>query len=274
MSVKTVVIITFITGILSGLHALEFSPGLVAFSGGSWIALPVQKSPLYFSKAAATWYMTIAGYKAVAGVPIAWTYESGSNRQRLFPGDGTLYIGKPIGQLQPRLGIIVPLGYGASSTWKKEAWIGTNNFKVQAGLAYGRSEDELEGMPLTIEAMVSTPLTEENSFTKQGSFSGIAFAKTYWRLSDLFRYGAELLATSSYTIWDWTYEARPGVWENVRESAIGVVPHLWVEHKFASSWYCSLKGGFGPQYKQSNQYPGLNRSGNSLNLSLGLQWYP
>ena len=270
-SLCTIIALTAL--LCTSLGALEFSPGLLTVSAGSWIATPTGGEPIYFNKFSITSYMTIQGFKVVPSIPIAWTYESSKKRQRIFPGDGSIYIGRRIGSFEPRIGMSMPLGYANDRNWKNRAWISTNNVKAELGLAYGRTEDELEGMPISLEAMIATPLTEKNAYLRMGSISMIAFGKTYWRISEDLRWGGEFMVLASRSIWNWVYQAPSGKWEQVIESSIGALPSAWAEVRHTQNLLYSLKVGFGPQFKYSNQFPTLTHSANSLNVSLGAQWY-
>lgn len=259
---------------LSAHATLKFNPGLISFSAGSWVTLPTGEPPIYFNKAGVTMYASLNGWKIEPSVPLAWTVVGSSGRQRFFWGDGSIGIGHRLGAVVPQIGISLPLGYGQSDTWKKEAWIGTNNVKAKLGLSYGRPKGELDGMPLSIEAVLSTPITERSGYLKFGSISGVMYAKTYWRINKKLRYGIELLLLGSRSKWIWKYRTQSNQWEPVVELSGTVMPNIWGEYRLNKRWYCIAKVGFGPTLKKSNAESYIMHSSNALNVGGGLQWYP
>jgi hypothetical protein len=146
--------------------------------------------------------------------------------------------------------------------------------KFQAGLAAGRSDDEIDGLPYSIELMLSTPLTEKNSYMRRGSLSSSVYAKTYRTAGEKIRLGLEAIILASRTIWDWTYESGTGTDINVIETGFSAVPNVWLECRLGQDILFSVKAGFGPSFKSSNENPGFRYSGASLNTGIGLQWYP
>ncbi len=247
----------------------EFKPGLLSVTAGSWVVFPdaAPDKPLYFNKAALDFYYSLGPISGEIALPAAWTIVSSPSNRRFFLGDALLYFGHRFSHVEPRIGLVIPLGYGLDTNWKSKTWIGTNNLKLQFGLAYSRSAEELNGFPLSIEVTVSTPITEKNSFLKIGSYGGSLLGKTSWQLNNQLTLGAQALVSLSYAAWTW-YQ------DETSETSLGLMPLINSQIDFRSNLFLSVSAGFGPTFKATSPSSSLSFTSNSLNVSVGLNYYP
>ena len=251
----------------------DFSTDLLIISTGSWTVLNRDWEASYYNKLGLNGYFRIFDIKVHAGFPVAWTVEK--EKERIFPGDFSFYTGKKIGRFEPRLGAVFPLGYGIDDNWKKDAWIGTNNIRLRAGVGIGATETDLvDGLRVGGEIMTTVALTGGNTHARPGSVGGYATAKTSVQLSDPFRLGLELPLYFGAARWQWTFVNDDGENENVNEYSGTFLPALYGEYHFGGMVYAGFKAGFGPSVKYSNENPEWSYTGNSTAYSVGLHLYP
>ncbi|MBD3392953.1 MAG: hypothetical protein GF418_12680 [Chitinivibrionales bacterium] len=252
--------------ILIGLagNAQTLSVDLVTTGAGSWIyiAKDAGSEVLYFNKVPVNAYVSFMGFKAFAGIPLLWSvrtkggaYDNGLVRL----ADINLYVGRPVGPLEPRLGVKVPTGYRTD-----RVWIGSRNVKLQAGLGLNSEVREVGRLNAAGEVMFDLYLPGPNALAMWKSWELLPSFKISFRPVERTRIGLELLASVKSVYWaqDW------------RETTLGTVPNLYGEFALSDRVYLNLKAGAGPTLKKSPDDARLRHRGNSVNLGIALNIYP
>ena len=242
-----------------------FRANLLIASAGSWMVLRNSDSRDYYNKFTATLYGQIFSVKTVIAVPLDWTAYIRSDtisKDRFAPGDLDLCFGKRIGWMEPRLGIIVPMGYAHDDLWKKKAWIGTNNVRLQTGVAVSRRDFEQIGLPFGVEAMVNVAMSEKEAHYKRGSIGTELYIKSSFTPSKKTVLGAELAVYGKNARW---------VWNGERESSLTLMPTISVTQRMARRIYAGCKTGFGPSFRMDGK---PTRKSNALDLGVSVQYYP
>lgn len=185
--------------------------GLAVLSAGTWTAYgtldgfirkeyPDGLERYEFNKLLSTaFYGKVFGLPAYAGLPIQWTARrsEGGDVHRIAPGDLEFYLGKRLGLVEGRLGMIIPAGYDRGMVWtdpgRGEAgnpWIGSGNIQVTVGAA---ANPNLTRFSSRFEASgeAKWALALDDGIAKAGSWSLFPSAKLSFRPSQRWKPGVE-----------------------------------------------------------------------------------
>jgi hypothetical protein len=228
-----------------GTNEKPFRPNLLIYSAGSWMVLSdndhAKPYPYIFNKFTRTLYCQIFSLSAMAKIPLDLTIPNTSTSPRMWFGDLDFYVGKRFGWIEPKIGLELPLGYGINDNWKKLAWIGTNNVRLQTGFSISRARFETIGLPFGAEAMLSVALTENNAHYERGSLTGQLYIKTSHNFTRKLSGGGELALYGKSGVPTWSSKRR-------RENGFTLLPALFGTCRMGKKIYLGAKFGFGPSF--------------------------
>ena len=242
------------------LHADLISIGL-----GTWISFSAnqtQERATYFNKLPASMYLSFAGFKAYAGIPVLWTIQTKEgvfDDQLVRVADMHVYLGRRIGIVEPRIGAKFPTGYRTD-----RVWIGTRNVRLQAGLALNSTVRETEDISISAETMFDLYLPGSSGKAHWFSWELLPSFKSSIRVHESIRIGLEILAHLKNVYWSESWD----------ELSAGAVPNIYTEFKLSPSLYFTPKFGLGPTFKKAPADNRLYHKGYSINISLALNIYP
>jgi hypothetical protein len=245
-------------------YSEPFRSNLLIGGGGSWMVFSKSGKVSFFNKFSSTLYSSGGGIKRVISVPMAWTVSVSKEqtRQRFFPGDFDMYFGHRFGWFEPRIGVVVPLGYGLDKDWKKKAWIGSDNMKIQTGFSISKTGFEHIGLPFGLETMVSIAVTEDNAYYKKGSLGAAMYMKSSYTLNKKTNVGGELALYGKIATW---------VWNGSTEYGLTILPTVFGSYRLTRKWYVGSKVGFGPSLGFDH---GPFRRSWSCDAGMSVQYYP
>lgn len=265
-----------------------FHTGPIATGISSWVTFPVDRDVFSaYNKLSFDAYFSYGKFKGFAGFPLLYTLTKkdyvnvngvnvpgGTLVGKAAAGDFTTYIGMRIGSIEPRIGIVFPLGYATNTG----VWLGSKNVVLKSGMGFsGDLNKKLRlryGGELYYNYYVAGFPEIKDSQGKQGSWSidpDVKVSTTWFKKTTL---GIELLGgfKKFYPIW-LKYKSFQGY-----ELSSSIVPHIYASYDLSSRLYISGKCGFGPSFKRIVDSPSNRRdwhqSGNSLNISIGIGFYP
>ncbi|MBD3345104.1 MAG: hypothetical protein GF401_08595 [Chitinivibrionales bacterium] len=218
-----------------------FGLDLGVFSLGTWITTNDNTGETgkdsYFNTAKFSLYYHIGAVKAYAGFPVMVTFEDfgDSLRYAVYPADLSLYFGKRLGPVEPRLGLAVPMGYPTSHT----AWIGSKNIKLLTGLGYRIGSFLNDKLTIGGEFLGRTCITgiPEGGRFGRYSFSSYLSIAASMALTAKTKIGFELFPQFSYyTDTDWGTPE----WKS-----FGLLPSLSLKTTPSNKTEISLKAGYG-----------------------------
>ncbi len=265
-----------------------FHTGPISTGVSSWVAFPKDRDVFSaYNKLSFDAYFSYGRFKGFAGFPIQYTLTkkdytnvNGANVPgdtlvgKAAAGDFTTYIGIRIGSIEPRIGIVFPLGYATNTG----VWLGSKNVILKSGVGFsGNLNKKLRlryGGELYCNYYVTGFPEIKGSQGKQGSWSIDPDLKVSTEWFKKLTLGIELLGgiKKFYPIW-LKYKSFQGY-----ELSSSIVPHIYASYDLTSRLYLSGKCGFGPSFKQIVDSPSNRRdwhqSGNSLNISIGIGFYP
>lgn len=263
IAVVALLVVLVLTSMV-GAYSEPFRSNLFIGGGGSWMVFSKSGRTSFFNKLSSTLYSSGGGLKRVISVPLAWTVSISKERTRgrFFPGDFDLYFGHRFGWFEPRIGLVVPLGYALGEDWKKKAWIGSNNIKLQTGFSISKTGFEHIGLPFGLETMVSIAVTEDNAHYKKGSLGAAMYMKSSYALNKKINVGGELALYGKVATW---------VWNGSTEYGLTVLPTVFGNYRFGRKWYMGSKLGFGPSLGFDH---GPHRRSWSCDAGMSVQYYP
>jgi len=237
---------------------------LLIVSGGSWTVLGQNDHISYFNKFSTALYSSSGNFRRVLTLPLAWTVvpREGETKSRLFPGDFDMYFAMRFGWLEPRIGFEIPMGYTLDTTWKKQAWIGAGNIRVQTGFSISRTDFEQIGLPFGVEAMVSFSVTDDNAWYKTGGVSTQLYIKSSYPWSKKLTFGAELATYHKTATW---------IYNNSTEHGITFLPAVSANYRMSRKWYAGAKAGFGPSFRLDH---GFSWKSNAVDAGCSLLFFP
>jgi hypothetical protein len=206
-TVLSIVIASILT-FSAGSDAKGFDPDLVSFGLGSWITLNDNTGgdgkDSYFNTAKANLWYHVGKTTGYIGVPLQLTLEKYETELKyaLYPADLTLYFGRKLGPVEPRIGLAAPLGYPSDDSL---AWTGSNSLQLLAGLGFRIGKWVDERLSVGGEALVRLVLNDTlSSRYAQGSTSGYASVKAGYRVNSRWDVALELFPYfGAYTGTDW-----------------------------------------------------------------------
>lgn len=257
--------VVVVVGLCSAVVQAGSSVDYLSAGAGCWIAVPEQEdwnAEDYFGKLSVSMYATVLGWKTFVSVPLALTVETssvGERKAQLMLGDGRFWIGRRLWAFEPRLGMLVPLGY---STDGGEGWIGSGNAALLGGVALNNAIRDDRRLRLSGEVMFKVELG--GGLAQWPSWSASPGAKISVMPSSDWVLGCEVLGSVSGMRWEWN--------RGQTEYGAGFVPHLFVE-RYIGRAGVGAKVGWGPSWKRLGELP-ARFAGSSLNVSIGVGLYP
>ncbi|MBN1758677.1 MAG: hypothetical protein JW863_10185 [Chitinispirillaceae bacterium] len=240
---------------------------LLIYSAGSWMVFSDKPAPYAFNKFTRTLYGQIFGLSGMAKIPLDLTIPNTSTAPRMWFGDFDFYVGKRFGWIEPRIGLELPLGYAIDDDWKKKAWIGTNNVRLQTGFSISRTHFETIGLPFGAEAMMSVALTEKNAHYERGTINGSLYLKTSRNFLKKLNGGLELAVYGKSGIPTWSRTRK-------RENGITLLPALFGSFRTAKKMFIGVKFGFGPSFGVYQNSEQSEHRSNSMDCGISIQYYP
>lgn len=237
--------------------------GLLVLSAGTWVSYgnlhgfspEGYRSPIEryeFNKiVSAACYGTVFGLPAYLGLPIQWTANrlSGGDVHRVAPGDLEAYLGKRLGRLEGRLGLIVPAGYdrGFEHTRPESKgkagnpWIGPGNVQVTLGAAANPNLTRYsERWEASGEAKWALAL--DDGIAKAGTWGFFPSAKVSFRPVPEWKPGLELSGHWKSQHWGRGVDLQEAFARDADWSA-GAVATLFLERYLSSRLALGAKAG-------------------------------
>lgn len=265
----------------------SFHAGPIECGLGSWINFPVHRDVYStYNKISIDGYFSYGKLKGFIGVPFLYTLDKKDSRKEngiIVPtnyykgatdfGDLNTYIGYRIGNFEPRIGIILPLGYRTNSG----VWLGSKNVILKTGTGFsGNIIKELRlkyGGEIYLKYYISGYPEIEGSQAKSGSWSIEPDFKLTIQPLKKWKFGIETLCgfRKIYPIW-----LKYGSFQGY-ELSFSIVPHLIVTYDMKSRLYFSGKAGLGPNFKSKVGYKfkqPWEKSGHAVNFGVSMGFYP
>ena len=267
--------------------AASFHTGPIECGLSSWINFPLN-SDVYsaYNKFSVDGYFSYGKLKGFIGAPLLYTIDKKDSKKvdgetiyssyykgAIALGDLNMYIGYQIGNFQPRIGMVVPLGYPTNSG----VWLGSKNVILKAGAGFsGDISQKLHlkfGGEIYVKYYICGYPEIEDALGKAGSWSIEPDLK---------------LTTQPFKKWRFTFEALCGfkkfypIWLKYGsfqgyELSSSIVPHISVSYDVKPKLYLSGKVGCGPGFKRKVEYKSeqpWRMSGYAVNLGIGMGFYP
>lgn len=224
--------------------------GLVVLSSGTWTTYGRLDGFLAgegysggleryeFNKPLATaLYGQVLGLSAFLGLPLHWTAKrtEDGDVHRVAPGDLEIHLGKRLGRVEGRMGLIAPAGYDRGIAWTSpegkgkdgDPWIGPGNFHVTLGAAANPNLTRYSRFfEASGEAKWAYALTD--GIAKAGSWSFLPSAKLSLRPDPALKPGVELSGHWKSQHWGKAVEIRRAFDAEADWSA-GMVATLFLE---------------------------------------------
>jgi hypothetical protein len=265
-----------------------FHTGPISTGVSSWVSFPIDRDVFSaYNKLTFDTYFSYGKLKGFAGFPVQYTltkkdYTSvnGVNVPgdtivgKAATGDFSTYIGMRIGSIEPRIGIVFPLGYATNTG----VWLGSKNIILKSGLVFsGDLNKKLRlryGGEFYYNYYIAGFPEIKGSLGKKGGWSIDPDVKVSTEWFKKLTLGIEVLGgfKKFYPIW-LKYKSFQGY-----ELSSSIVPHIIGSYDLSSRVYISGKFGFGPSFKRIIDSQSYSRhwhhSGNSLNIGIGIGFYP
>jgi hypothetical protein len=265
-----------------------FHTGPVSTGVSSWVVFPVDRDVFSaYNKLSFDAYFSYGKFKGFSGFPVQYTLTKKDYTNvngvkvpgdtiagKAAAGDFTTYIGIRIGSIEPRIGIVFPLGYATNTG----VWLGSKNVILKSGMGFsGNLNKKLRlryGGELYYNYYIAGFPEIKGSLGKQGSWSIDPDVKVSTAWFKKLTLGIEVLSgfKKLYPVW-LKYKSFQGY-----ELSSSVVPHIFASYDLWPRAYVSGKVGFGPSFKRITDSPSENRhwhhSGNALNIGIGIGFYP
>ena len=267
----------------------SFHTGPVTSGLSSWITIPPHRDAFTaYNKLSFDCYFSYGKLKGFLGVPVQCIVDKKDSvkvngvkmpvdtlLQGAFLGDLSAYIGFRIGNFEPRIAIVTPLGYST----KSGVWLGSKNIILKfgsgfSGDVYKRLKMRYGGEVYFSYYVAGFPEIKDSQ-GKSGSYSLEPDLKVTCQTKKKWTLGVEVLGgfKKFYPIW-LKYSSDQGY-----ELSTSVVPHIIATYDAISSkFYFSGKAGFGPQFKSKMDKYSPDQSwkhtGYALNLGIGMGFYP
>lgn len=241
-----------------------FSTGI-----GSWMVLGKEENSgnHYYNKLYVNSYLNLGPLKGYIGIPLQLVIEDSQKFKRaVAPGNLNFWIGKKILIIEPRIGFLVRM----YPTGSKYPWFGDGNIRIQGGFGLNSNVREEKNINASGEIMFNIAIAdfenaENPAYAKNGSFSVLPSFKLSWRPVDKIKTGIEVLGSFQYSKW---------IWEKHIELKAGIVPNIFGEFFIREKFAISTKFGFGPSFKRAPLKDSFSYKANSINTSIGINFYP
>jgi len=261
--------------------------GPVTSGISSWIQFPKGRDAFTaYNKMSFDTYFSYGKLKGSVGFPVQYTLDkkdsiSVNGRKipadtvvgRVAPGDLTAYVGIRIGSVEPRIGIILPLGYRTNSG----VWLGSKNIIVKCGAGF--SGDLIKAYKIRyggecyFNYWVAGYPEIKGSLGKRGSFSFDPDIKFTMVPFKRWLIGIETLGGMRMLYPSWL---KKDSFQGYELSA-SVVPHFIVSHDLSKRVYMGGKIGGGWSFKKrvtaANEESLWDLSGNIVNTGISAGFY-
>ncbi|MCX7726151.1 MAG: hypothetical protein N2053_04820 [Chitinispirillaceae bacterium] len=262
---KKIVLFTFV--FLCELNAKEFlKTNLIITSVGSWVVFSENSRRSYFNKISTTSYGRIWIFKTVVSIPLYLTVHTRPDeiKSRFAPGDFDFTLSYPVYEgIEPIVGMLIPMGYGINSDWKKMAWIGSNNIRLEGGVSLNRSFLMRLGIPLSLEGAIAVAITDENAHYTKGSLTGYLYIKNTKIASKNTSLTIETSLYGKSVRWKWNHR---------KENSLTLLPSISLCQKVGKKIYFGMKCGAGPSFLINKTIPYYKST--AADIGVSLQFYP
>ncbi len=202
----------------------------------------------YFNSLKADMYYHLGWLKGYVGFPVTLTLEypkdSDDIRYAFFPIDLTLYVGKSLGVVEPRIGMDIPFGYPTTKEGA-HAWTGSRNYNLLLGLGFSGGEYFNKRLSIGGELMGRVFLNsmEQSALIESGSFKTYLAAKASVKINKSWSTGFEIFTEYKYyRDTDWTKD-----YSDPTFTGIGILPILFAGFQPTPKTEIALKGGVGKE---------------------------
>ena len=240
--------------------------GMVSVSSGAWNVYQGHGDVMIFSKLTTSVYMALLETQVAVEAPIALTARFAQGKyadSRFAPGDLSFYVGKTLGSVQPRVGMVVPLFYETGGEW-----IGSGNIKIRAGIGLRSFDGVVQESGFSAEVMSSVSVNNPRGLLAFPSTDLSIDLKQSFRMSDRVLVGVALYLGGKYARWkNWrtSYDN-----SQVQEWGWGAMPTVYGQLSLNSRWFVSLKAGTGPGFKVSSEQGSVREARGSWSASSNL----
>lgn len=213
----------------------------------------------YFHSFKADVYYHLGWMKGYVGFPLTLTLEYPENSNDVYyafyPIDFSFYVGKSFGNLEPRVGMDIPMGYPTSNE-KAKAWTGSKNYNLILGLGFNGGEHFNKRLSIGGEIMGRLYLNslEQSALIENGSYKVYLAAKATVKLSKKWSSGLELFTEYKwYRNTDWTR-----IYPDPEFNSYGILPILFAGFQPTPKTEIALKAGLGREI--NNDFTGRSYS--------------
>lgn len=265
--IRQFLMVFFLLFLFFEIHAADLlKTNLIINSAGSWIVFSENNRRSYFNKIGSTLYGRIWVLKAVVSIPFYLTIHTHTEeiKSRFAPGDFDFCFSYPVYKgIEPMVGMLIPMGYGINSEWKKMAWIGSNNLRIQMGMSINGSLLTRIGVPLSLEGALTIAITDDNAHYTKGSLTGYLYIKNSRALSKKSFFTIETSIYGKSVVWKWNKK---------KENSFTVLPSISLCQRISRKIYVGMKGGSGPSFIINDNI--LSYKSLSADIGVSLQLYP
>jgi hypothetical protein len=266
----------------------SFHTGPLTCGISSWVQFPLDRDVFSaYNKMSFDGYFSFGRIKGFLGFPVMYTLNKKDYLNvngikipadtilgRVALGDLHAYIGMHIGSIEPRIGIVVPLGYGTNSG----VWLGSKNIVLKPGAGFSGDLNKRLRLRYGGEFYFSYYIAGypeiKGAQGKRGSWSIEPDFKVTWEPCKKWKVGIETFGgfKKLYPIW-----LKYGLFQGY-ELTTSAVPHLIGSYDLSSRIYLTGKAGIGPSFKKIFDSPALDNqwyhSGYAINIGIGAGFYP
>lgn len=288
-TVLLVVILMFYVSTSVSASGASFRINALTTGLSSWVFFPKHREAYSaYNKLAFDGYFSYGKFTGFLGLPFQYTLDKRdyvSINGKRVPGDTLLgefacgdlsmYIGYRLGKLEPRIGLIFPLGYKTNTG----VWLGSKNVILKTGAGFsGDLNKKLKlryGGELYFKYYIGGYPEIDGALGKKGSWSIDPDLKVTMQTSKKWKIGVETLGGYRKLYPKWL---KKGSFQGY-ELSCSLVPHFIASYDMSYKSYISGKIGLGPSFKKSVESvvsgdTPMKHTGNSFNIGISAGFYP